>query len=866
MAKSSFYPGTDYGAGIPPVPSPAPPGSGNSAAPSSFFKGSTAYANIALGPGYVSSFNGRQGSVAPTLGDYAVAQVTGAAPLASPVFTGDPQAPTPNTGDNDTSVATTAFVNGALLANAFPVRIGQVATRSFVPRASSTSNKQMMSRSRHRASDYISSLQIAIPNWYVDVPGTHQENPLGAPATVTASVEYPEGVFTQSMFSASASGTVPNGGTLLSDITTVEIPDNAFFFIRIFFSSSVGIAYEDLGGDDAHGEALTYAASGVTDQTMSGTVAQTTAGYRFGPCAVVAKTSKPAVYMLGASNSYGVGDLYTDDSGDQGVIARSIGTAVGYIMASVRGDTTQYFISGGNTNRLALASYCTHVVCDLSRNDIGSLGRTASQAFADLQSAWALFPTKRISQLTTLPTSSSADGWSTVAGQTTSATNAQRVALNTLLRAKPSPLVDIYDVTDVVETARDSGIWKPGYTTDGVHFSALANVVVRDAGVINPAIVTAAPSAVRPTLATPRRTDNVVINGGMLVSQELVATGATLASTTSKYILDQFEAQYTHGAGTAVVASTQLAAASFPSARPGFSFGHQLKATTALSSPANGDYAKHRTKVEGYRIAHCGFGASGASYISYAFWLYSTVAGTAFARFSNSDQSRCYHIELNVSAGWNYFYGGVPGDTTGTWQTTTSVGLVFEVFSSGKSASPVAPGSWSTANTTQTTNSGNLLGSNNNLTILTGLWIAAGSRPPTQSELPNLMRPFPEELQECIRYYFKTFEYLTVPAQNVGINTGECQFPALVAGATAQRNFAQLLPRRMRISPAGAAITYNPAAANTQVRDISAAADCSATSVGTAAGTTQFRVGQTNNAATAVGNLLAVHFTLDARM
>lgn len=36
------------------------------------------------------------------------------APLASPVFTGDPQAPTPAAGDNDTSIATTAFVKTAL--------------------------------------------------------------------------------------------------------------------------------------------------------------------------------------------------------------------------------------------------------------------------------------------------------------------------------------------------------------------------------------------------------------------------------------------------------------------------------------------------------------------------------------------------------------------------------------------------------------------------------------------------------------------------------------------------------------------------------------------------------------------------------
>lgn len=36
------------------------------------------------------------------------------APLASPVFTGNPTAPTPAQGDNDTSLATTAFVQGAV--------------------------------------------------------------------------------------------------------------------------------------------------------------------------------------------------------------------------------------------------------------------------------------------------------------------------------------------------------------------------------------------------------------------------------------------------------------------------------------------------------------------------------------------------------------------------------------------------------------------------------------------------------------------------------------------------------------------------------------------------------------------------------
>ena len=46
----------------------------------------------------------------------AVEKVTSAsvATIASPTFTGDPKAPTPTAGDNDTSIATTAFVTGAI--------------------------------------------------------------------------------------------------------------------------------------------------------------------------------------------------------------------------------------------------------------------------------------------------------------------------------------------------------------------------------------------------------------------------------------------------------------------------------------------------------------------------------------------------------------------------------------------------------------------------------------------------------------------------------------------------------------------------------------------------------------------------------
>jgi len=59
----------------------------------------------------VNSFNGRSGVVTLTSGDLTGA---GGALLASPSFTGNPSAPTPPAGDNDTSIATTAFVTAAI--------------------------------------------------------------------------------------------------------------------------------------------------------------------------------------------------------------------------------------------------------------------------------------------------------------------------------------------------------------------------------------------------------------------------------------------------------------------------------------------------------------------------------------------------------------------------------------------------------------------------------------------------------------------------------------------------------------------------------------------------------------------------------
>lgn len=97
------------------IPTPGTSDNSTKAASTAFVK-----AQGYLTSNAVSSVFGRTGAVVKVSGDYAVADVTGAAPLASPSFTGSPVAPTPTTGDSSTLIATTAFVKaqGYLTSNA----------------------------------------------------------------------------------------------------------------------------------------------------------------------------------------------------------------------------------------------------------------------------------------------------------------------------------------------------------------------------------------------------------------------------------------------------------------------------------------------------------------------------------------------------------------------------------------------------------------------------------------------------------------------------------------------------------------------------------------------------------------------------
>ncbi len=122
------------------------------------------------------------------------------------------------------------------------------------------------------------------------------------------------------------------------------------------------------------------------------------------------------------------------------------------------------------------------------------------------------------------------------------------------------------------------------------------------------------------------------------------------------------------------------------------------------------------------------------------------------------------------------------------------------------------------------------------------------------------------ELARCQRFYWKSFDHQVTPAQNAGL-TGAVRAIASAAGAVTQRFFGRLpVPMQPRTGPNSVPTftTYNPAAANAQVRNVTDGADLSATAISGDAN--QFIVTATGTAGTAVGEELAVHVTADAEL
>lgn len=359
--------------------------------------------------------------------------------------------------------------------------LGQVATGTFINDNIHPNNTQSNSRTPHYARQNITSLQIVIPNWYVI---SQTETNGSGTATWTASVEYPAGTFTQILFAGVASGSVTAGNNLISDAVTVSIPNGAKFWIRMFQTTTGRIMYQQYYAGDGTAQ-IEFGVSGLADKTMSGTLS-TTVGSKdaaiIAPCAIIANTTLPSVGVYGDSISVGRGDSDGVGRALQGHLGRAFGAQFACGHVGISGDSISKLLAS-NSKRIGLLQYFSHVAINMGINDITG-GASAATVQSDTNSMISLFGSKPVAVCTMSPVSSGT--WTTVGGQTTSAFNSVRVAVNTQ-RLTNLPLARfVFDVNPTVENtpSPEDGLWTitgGANTDDGTHHNAVsASRLVQD--------------------------------------------------------------------------------------------------------------------------------------------------------------------------------------------------------------------------------------------------------------------------------------------------------------------------------------------------------------------------------------------------
>jgi len=241
-------------------------------------------------------------------------------------------------------------------------------------------------------------------------------------------------------------------------------------------------------------------------------------------------------------------------------------------------------------------------------------------------------------------------------------------------------------------------------------------------------------------------TRNRIINGSMVIDQRNNGSVVTTA-TGYQYPVDRwrsYDAITTGGWSVQRVADAPV----------GFTSSFRLTVTTAQTSFTSGELGVLcEQPIEGNNVSDLSFGTSSAKTITISFWVKSSITGTfAFTVFNNNGASidRTYPTTYAISSAntWEYKTIQIPGDTTGTWQTGTGLGMYVAFEGYGASDQFGTANTWNAGAKFLAPGIVNLFATNGATWQVTGVQLEAGS-----TATPFERRSYGQELQLCQRYF-----------------------------------------------------------------------------------------------------------------
>jgi len=345
---------------------------------------------------------------------------------------------------------------------------------------------------------------------------------------------------------------------------------------------------------------------------------------------------------------------------------------------------------------------------------------------------------------------------------------------------------------------------------------------------------------------------NRIINGDMRIDQRNAGAAVT---TPGSFPVDRMRmTNITDGAFSAQQDS---------SAPAGFTNSVKITTTTADATLTTTQSLLLEQRLEGVNTYDLAWGTANAKTVTLSFWVRSSLTGTFGGALQNSVQDRSYPFTYSISVAdtWEQKSVTVAGDTSGTWLTTTGIGVRLALaLGAGPDRSGTA-GAWAGSNFFSATGAVSVIGTLGATWQITGVQLEVGT-----VATPFERRPYTTEFQLCQRYYFKTFGGNTAPAQNAGA-AGSYVIPQVVGASTTQNGVTMILPVAMRAQTT--ITTFNPSAANAQVRNTSINADCTSTGV-TSIGNQGYFWGIAPFCVTAsgssAGNQMRVHITIEGEL
>jgi hypothetical protein len=214
---------------------------------------------------------------------------------------------------------------------------------------------------------------------------------------------------------------------------------------------------------------------------------------------------------------------------------------------------------------------------------------------------------------------------------------------------------------------------------------------------------------------------NRIINGAMVIDQRNAGAEVNPA-VTATYYLDRW-----------VVISN--AASKFKigqnagSVTPPAGFINYLGCTSLSAYTVGASESFNiQQRIEGLNVADLAWGTASASSVTLSFWVYSSLTGTFGGSLANSSDNRSYPYTYTISSAntWEQKTVTIAGDTSGTWLTTSGIGIRLRFsLGTGSTLSGTA-GAWAGATYFSATGATSVVGTNGATFYVTGVQLEKG--------------------------------------------------------------------------------------------------------------------------------------------